>query len=90
MREQRDALAFQRAAKLWLGEQPVDSEQGHEGCLRKVRGEATGVVEIRLIAGMGERPIGFRAVLLLEHRREAQFPVRIGGNGDRRAQTPTR
>ena len=49
MREERDALAFQRAAKLGLGEQPVDSEQGHEGCLGKLRGEATGVVEVGLV-----------------------------------------
>ena len=51
MREQRDALAFERRAKLRLGEQPVDSEQGHGRCLRKPRGEAIGVVEIGLVAG---------------------------------------
>ncbi len=31
VREQRDALAFERPAKSRVGEQPVDSEQGHCG-----------------------------------------------------------
>ncbi len=52
MSEKRDALAFERAAKLGVSEQPVDSEQGHSSCLGKPRGEATGVVEIRLLPGM--------------------------------------
>ena len=47
MRKERHALAFERAAQLGLGEQPIDTEQGHGlSCLRKVRGEASRVVEV--------------------------------------------
>ena len=37
MGEQRDALAFERPAQLRLGEQPVDSEQGHGALLKASR-----------------------------------------------------
>ena len=64
--KQGDALAFERAANLRFGEKPVNSEQGHESCLRKACGEATGVMKIGLLARMGERPVGLGPVLLFQ------------------------
>jgi hypothetical protein len=70
MRQEGDALAFERAGKLGLSEEAVDAEKGHVRCLGQVRGEATGVVEIGLFrVGMDERPVGPGPVLLLEDGR---------------------
>ena len=86
--EQRDALAFERAAKLRVGEEAIDTEKGHQRCLGQLRGEAIGRVEIGLAGRMRERPVGLGAVLLLENGREVQVPLQSRVDSDRRAQRP--
>ena len=67
MSEKRDALAVERPAQFGVGKEAIDSEEGHEPCLRKPRDEATGVVEVWLFRRVRERPIGFGAVFLFDH-----------------------
>src|SRR6185295_17184405 len=56
---------------------------------RKPRGETGGIVEVGLVAlGMGERPIGFGPVGLLENGGQAELPDDVGGDGDGRAERP--
>src|SRR5688500_15023617 len=57
-------------------------------CLRKLRGEAIGMVKIGLFCRMGQRPVGFGAVLFLEHRRQSELPLFGGVDGDCRADRP--
>ena len=56
MRQQRNALAFERTAQFGVGKQPVDSKQAHWGCLRELRDEAIRVMEIRLVRAHGPAP----------------------------------
>src|SRR6478672_6895475 len=58
-------------------------------CLRQVRGEASGVVEVGLVArGMGQRPVGFRTVLFFKDRGKAEFPRAFRVHADGRAEGP--
>src|SRR5690348_16171982 len=53
-------------------------------CLRKVRGEASGVVEVGLVAlRVGERPVGFRAILLFEDCGQSELPDALRLDADR-------
>src|SRR5206468_7079205 len=52
-----------------------NSGAGEQRFLRKVRGEASGVVEVGFVAfGMSQRPVGFGPVALFEDRRQAELP----------------
>ena len=67
--EESDALAFEGLAQFRIGEEPVDSEEGHRICLGKASGEANRVVKVGLVAlGMSQGPIGFGAVLGFKDR----------------------
>src|SRR5918993_1380667 len=57
-------------------------------CLRKLRGEAIGMVEIGQFRRVGKRPVGLGAVLLFQHRRQSELPFLGGVDGDRRADGP--
>src|SRR6185312_6930292 len=52
MGKQRNALALERAAKVGIGEEPVDSEKRHASSLRKRCDEAIAGVEIGLFRRM--------------------------------------
>ena len=62
-----DALAFERAAQLGVGEETIDAEQGHGGCLGQLADEAIAHVEIGLFGRMGQAPVGFGPIPLFEH-----------------------
>jgi hypothetical protein len=83
MGEERHAPAFEWPAEFRVSEEAVDTEKGHWRCLRQAGDEATGVMEIRLFSiWMDQCPIRPGPVLLLQHRGEAEFPVRVCRNRD--------
>ena len=76
----RHALAVKRLAKLRIGEQAINSEQGHISRLLdgSVAREASLVVEIGRPGAVCECPVAFRPVLVLDDRgqskrRDAKF-----------------
>ena len=63
MREQRDALAFERLAQFRVGEQPVDSEQSCAAAYGSCATKQSGCGNRACRRRMGERPVGLRPVV---------------------------
>ena len=85
MGDQRDALAFERGAQRGVGEQAVDTEQGHaapmsaRGSTKQASWWKSGWPGV-----VGERPVAFVPVPFLDHRGEREARD-IGEIGDEMA-----
>src|SRR3546814_17134889 len=73
MREQGDALAFQRGTKARVGEKAIDNEFHGSSCWRELKRKAILMLKIRHPRRMGSRPIGFTAVRILDSRCQAEL-----------------
>ena len=88
MRDQRHALALERLPQFRVGEQAVDAEfhSALAPSSRSSTAKQAAMWKSGLPGGMGERPVGLGAVLLLDHRGQAHRAAGSRNSSDRRVE----
>jgi hypothetical protein len=75
--EQCNAPAFERRAQSGFGDKSIIAKFHGRYALGKLKRKGIGMMEIGVARGMRQRPIGFMAARIFDHRRESNSPFPV-------------